>query len=209
MNDAGPSRSFFDTAYRANAPWDVGQPQPALTDLIEEFPPFGPILDLGCGTGDLCLFLAERGFPVIGIDLAEAAITSARSKASTATEPAVRERMDFRVGDALRFDTIPDVVRTIMDSGFFHLFGAEDRHAFVEHLADKLPVGGRYYVLGFAFQAPVANAPREVRAEELRALFAPERGWQILSLRPAEFLTVSGNVPAVAACIERTRLGEA
>lgn len=206
-NDAGPSRSFFDTAYRANAPWDVGQPQPALTDLIEEFPPFGPVLDVGCGTGDLSLFLAERGFPVIGIDLAEAAVAAARSKASTA-EQNVRERMDFRVGDALSVAMIPDTVRAVIDSGFYHLFGAEDRKAFAEQLAEKLPVGGRYYLLGFAVQAPVPNAPREVKANELRELFSSELGWHILALRPAEFLTVRGNVPAIAACLERTRLGE-
>jgi cyclopropane fatty-acyl-phospholipid synthase-like methyltransferase len=203
MSNTGPSRSFFDSAYRTTAPWDVGRAQPALADLVEEFPPSDPVLDVGCGTGDLSLFLAGRGFSVIGVDFAEAAVTEARSRALTA-EPAVRERVDFRVGDALRVTMIPDAVRTIVDSGFFHLFGSEDRQAFVQQLAAKLPMGGRYYLLGFAITAPMPNAPKEVTADEVRLLFGQERGWRILALRPAQFLTKLGNVPALAACIERT-----
>jgi len=202
-NDIGPSSSFFDSAYRGTAPWDVGRAQPALTDMFEDFTPSDPVLDVGCGTGDLSLFLAGCGLSVIGIDLAEGAVIAARSKASRA-EALVRNRVEFRVGDALHVAMVRGHLRTVVDSGFFHLFGPDDRQEFAEQLAAKLPIGGRYYLLGFAFEPPMPNAPREVRADELRTLFGPERGWRILALRPAEFLTVHGNVPAVVACFERS-----
>jgi 2-polyprenyl-3-methyl-5-hydroxy-6-metoxy-1,4-benzoquinol methylase len=72
---------FFDAAYREMPPWDVGKPQPAMLALLDEFPPAGPVLDVGCGTGELALALAERGLQVLGVDLAAAAIEKARAKA--------------------------------------------------------------------------------------------------------------------------------
>lgn len=199
---------FFDSAYRTKAPWDVGQAQPALLTLVEEFPPLDPVLEVGCGTGDLALTLAERGFSVVAVDLAEAAVAVGRAKAAK-VEVSVRERLQFRVADALRPTLISDPIRTVVDSGFFHLFDSSERQRFVQELATKIPIGGRYYLLGFAFQPPMPNAPREVTTDELRSLFAAEQGWNILALRAAQFVTVRGNVPAVAACIERASSGKA
>jgi SAM-dependent methyltransferase len=204
--DRDQPNGFFDSAYGSVAPWDIGQPQPALVALFNGIEPLGPVLEVGSGTGDLALFLAERGLSVIGVDSSEAAVAQAQARAAEA-EPVVAQRVEFRVGDGLRPTTIPEKVGSVVDSGFFHLFGADDRKEFARELATKLPTGGRYYLLGFAFHSPMPNAPREVRADELGRLFSPERGWQILVMRPAQFVTVRGNVPAIAACIERVRDG--
>ena len=37
--------------------WDIGAPQPAMAALIENYPPANPVLDLGCGSGDLAICL--------------------------------------------------------------------------------------------------------------------------------------------------------
>ncbi|WP_405993062.1 class I SAM-dependent methyltransferase [Streptomyces sp. NBC_00986] len=41
----------------------------------------GAVLDIGCGTGDLAVKLALRGFTVTGIDLSEVAIRKAKERA--------------------------------------------------------------------------------------------------------------------------------
>jgi hypothetical protein len=118
--------------------------------------------------------------------------------------------VEFRVGDALQPTLFPGPVGAVVDSGFYHLFGPLEREQLVHELATTLTTGGRYYLLGFAFDSPMPNAPRQVRDAELRALFAPEHGWRVLALRPARFLIRSarGNdVPAVAMCVERVPLG--
>ncbi len=199
-----PPSSFFDSAYRATAPWDIGEPQPDLLTLLDEYPPTGPVLDVGCGTGALTFALAQRGLAVLGVDLSEAAIAQACAKVATAA-PGVGRLVEFRVGDALQLDSFPGPFGAVVDSGFFHLFGPLERDRFAHNLATTLADGGRYYSLGFAFDSPIPNAPRQVRESELRERFAPERGWRLLALRAARFLTRSarGDVPAVAACVER------
>jgi 2-polyprenyl-3-methyl-5-hydroxy-6-metoxy-1,4-benzoquinol methylase len=94
-SDPGQSGEFFDAAYRERLPWDVGEPQPALVVLLDEYPPTGPVLDVGCGTGDLALFLTERGLSVLGVDLAEAAIAQARAKAAERS-PGAGQLVEFR-----------------------------------------------------------------------------------------------------------------
>lgn len=42
------------------------------------------ILDLGCGTGSLCMEMAKRGYDMIGIDLSEDMLSCARDKSSAA-----------------------------------------------------------------------------------------------------------------------------
>lgn len=39
------------------------------------------LLDLGCGTGELAIRLAEKGFDVTGVDLSEQMLTIAQMKA--------------------------------------------------------------------------------------------------------------------------------
>ena len=198
-----PGKLFFDAVYRGRAPWDIGAPQPDLMDLIAEFPPSWRVLDLGCGTGDLAIGLAQRGYTVLGIDFAEAAIDTARERAA-ALPSEQRERVEFQVADAMKPSRWAGTIGAAVDSGFYHLFDSATRAELVHDLAAALPPAGRYYVLGFGIVIPYPEAPKQITSEEIRALFSREAGWEIKALRPASFHTVGfDEIPALALCAER------
>lgn len=193
-------RAFFDSVYLGTAPWDIGAPQPALTRLLDDRPPEGPVLDVGCGTGDLAIFLAARGLEVVGVDFVEGALVTARERAKPLPDSAAA-RLYFRAGDCLAPSRLGRRFGSIVDSGFLHLFEQEDRDRFVQDLPGALRPGGRYYLLAFAVEFP-GPSPRLVTEEELRRRFSADRGWKTLEVRPAEFLSAFGPVPAIAGCFE-------
>jgi SAM-dependent methyltransferase len=173
-----------------------------MSALFAAHPPASPVLDVGCGSGDLAISLARGGLQVLGIDFVDAAIEQAREKVG-ALPPEVARSLDFQVADALQPSLLQRQFGSVVDSGFFHLFEPDQRDRFVDELASTLLPGGRYYLLAFAVEFPIPNSPRQVSEDELRARFTAEKGWRIHELRSAEFLSRVAPVPAISACIER------
>lgn len=174
-----------------------------MAALLAAYPPSDPILDVGCGSGDLAIHLAQLGHRVTGVDFVKSAIAYAQKKVDT-LPPNVASLLDFQVGDALKPSLLRQKFGAIVDSGFFHLFERDQGERFIEELALALLPGGRYYLLAFAVEFPIPNAPRQVSAEELQAAFTAEKGWRIREIRSAEFLSrVAAPVPAISACMER------
>jgi hypothetical protein len=44
--------------FQETAPWNIGKPQPNLIKLFEQYPLSGPVLEIGCGAGDLAIAIA-------------------------------------------------------------------------------------------------------------------------------------------------------
>jgi 2-polyprenyl-3-methyl-5-hydroxy-6-metoxy-1,4-benzoquinol methylase len=62
--------------------WDIGEPQPAVVRLAGEGAFTGAVLDAGCGTGENAIHVASLGLHVLGVDVAETALsTSVTSRA--------------------------------------------------------------------------------------------------------------------------------
>lgn len=199
----GPdAQEFFEAVYRETPPWDIGAPQPALLALFRDYPPADPILDVGCGSGDLALHLASGGRHVVGIDLVPAAIDQAREKATERLE-AGADRVEFIAEDATRPSSLGRTFGSIVDSGFLHLFDPDECDRIIPEFARVLVPGGRLYLLEFATEFPIPKSPRAITADEVRRRFTESGGWRVLSLQEAEFVNRIAPVAATAACIER------
>ena len=195
--------AFFNAVYRELPPWEIGGPQPAMAALLARHPPASPVLDVGCGSGDLALYLAQQGCQVLGIDFVAPAIAAAQAKADTLPADVAR-LVDFQVADALAPSRLGRQFGAVVDSGFLHLLDSEQSDLYSAELAAALRPGGRYYLHAFAVEFPVPNVPRSVDANEIQARFSAANGWRILDLYAGEFLSrVAPPVPATCACIER------
>lgn len=175
-----PDAEGFEEAYEGSPPWDIGRPQGAIVRAAEAGLLRGSVLDVGCGTGENALFLAQAGHYVWGVDVVESAIETAREKA--------RERgLDARffVLDALDLDHLDRQFDTVVDSGLFHVFDGEARERYVEQLAGVLRPGGRVLVLCFSDLEPGDWGPNRVAERELQAAFA--KGWTIQAIEPTRF----------------------
>ena len=204
MSRFGPDPlSFFNAVYEDLPPWDIGEPQPAMSAILARYPPTGPVLDVGCGSGDLSIYLAELGYETLGIDFVAAAIANAQGKIRS-LPPQTARLVSFQVADALKLSLLGQKFGAIVDSGFFHLFDPDQCDRYVDELASTLRSGGLYYIHAFAIEFPISSMPRQITAEEIRGRFTAQKGWQVKEIQAVEFLSrVAPPVPAICACIER------
>ncbi len=171
---------IFEKAYDGQAPWEIGGPQPEIVRLAEAGAIVGVVLDVGCGTGENALYLAERGFDVWGIDFIPKAIERARAKALQRGLA-----VHFQVGDALKLEVLGRTFETVIDSGLFHTFSDEERSLFVRSLARAVRPGGVAYLLCFSDQEPPGEGPRRVSQDEIRSSF--REWWDVESIQETRF----------------------
>jgi cyclopropane fatty-acyl-phospholipid synthase-like methyltransferase len=192
--------------YQDVAPWDIGAPQPAMASLIERHPPTNPILDIGCGSGDLAIYLAQLGHQVVGIDFVESAIAIAKAKIDSLS-PETAQLLSFQVADALKPSRLRKKFGAVVDSGFYHLFNSDQCDQLIDEVASILLPNGCYYLHEFTVEFPVPNVPRKITIDEIQARFTVDKGWRIKGIQTVDFLSrVAPPVPATCACIERLPL---
>jgi 2-polyprenyl-3-methyl-5-hydroxy-6-metoxy-1,4-benzoquinol methylase len=176
--------SFFAEAYdRGTPPWDIGRHQPVFEKLADAGDIRAPVLDAGCGTGENALYLAARGYEVVGVDAVELAVHAARRKAARRGLAA-----EFLVGDALALGALDRRFATVIDSGLFHTFDDQERPRFVDSLATVLQPGGHYFMLCFSELETREGGPRRVTQAEIRAAF-DRPPFRVLGIEAAEMET--------------------
>lgn len=173
----------FSNYYADRPPWDIGRPQEAFVAAAERIGP--RVLDAGCGTGDLAIWLAGRGHAVTGVDFLPGPIDVARAKAEAAGVG-----VNFLAMDALAIGEIPERFDAVTDCGLFHTFDDAGRSAYVAALATLLEPGAHVFVLCFSSAEPGEHGPRRVSEEELRAAFSS--GWVVEAIEPARFEVIPG-----------------
>jgi SAM-dependent methyltransferase len=173
--------SRFEAIYREGTPpWDIGAPQSEFVQLAEAGEITGPVIDIGCGTGENALYLASRGLDVVGVDGAPIAVERARRKARDRALSAV-----FEVRDVLDMSDVKETFDSAIDSGCFHVFDDADRPAYVRSVHEVLRPDGKLFLLCFSDRQPGDWGPRRVTQRELRETFASK--FSIDSIRAAHF----------------------
>lgn len=176
---------FFTEAYRAGRPpWDIGRAQPAFVELANEGLVKGSVLDVGCGTGDVALEMAERGHEAWGIDIVPQAIDQAKAKAKLRNLEAT-----FLVGDALELEHLNRTFDTVLDCGLFHGFSDPEREVYADQLAHVLEPGGSLHLMVMSdWEDASWGGPRRVSQAEIIDTF--RHGWRVDDIREARFVVL-------------------
>jgi SAM-dependent methyltransferase len=161
-------------------PWDTGTPDPLLVEMVESrlIPP-GRTLEVGCGTGTNAIYLASRGFEVLGVDISPLAIEKAQSKGAV--------RCRFETGDFLAAAPAGGPFDVVFDRGCFHVFDEDrDRARFAERVASQLADRGLWLSLVGSTEGPPRDAgpPRRSARDLVNAI---EPHLELVELRTAEF----------------------
>lgn len=171
------SGQLWDASYHNGpAPWDIARPQPAIVCWASAAGFAGPVLDVGCGTGENALYIASRGFSVLGVDVAQTALVIARNKA---VERGID--VEFAAADAFHLERLERTFNTVLDCGLFHTFNSDERPLYVASLASVTEHGGNLTVLCFSDQGPGAG-PHPVSRQEIIAAFTARTGWNLVAI---------------------------
>ena len=104
-----PDALFWNERYQHEERWrDRHPPRLLLTSHLDLLPQHGLALDVACGTSASGLYLAVRGWQVIGLDVSNAALRLAQSRVRQEALPVSFALMDLKDPwlPAERFDVI-------------------------------------------------------------------------------------------------------
>jgi SAM-dependent methyltransferase len=173
--------SDWNESYAAgNPPWDSGLVSKQLIRVLDtEKIPLGRAVELGCGTGTNAIYLASRGFDVMGLDCASVALEQARKKAEEAGA-----KVNFLEADLCRLNLELKPFEFIFDRGCYHSVRRFDIAGFLNSLKRLSRPGTRYLLLaGNANEA--GPGPPKVHEHEIRLDL--ERLFEIQFLREFRF----------------------
>jgi SAM-dependent methyltransferase len=195
----------WDGAYREQGifegppPWNIGEPQPEIAELIRRGTFRSDVLDAGCGFAEASLALAAAGYTVVGVDLTPTAVAAA----TKAAQERGLSNAAFVQADITSLSGYDDRFSTVLDSTLFHSLPVEARDDYLRSVHRAAAPGASYYILVFATGAFPADrpypGPNVVTEDELRE--AVSKYWEIDEIRPA---FIHANMPDIPGMPELT-----
>ena len=154
----------------------AAQRRAVRTALLQEFPPMGHVLEVGGGTGEDALFLAERGFRVLLTDASPAMVDVARQKLSP-----LGSRAEVVAGEEMeRFAEERRVAGESLFDGVFSNFAplncVQDIHSVAKGLASLLKPGAVAMLVLFGTCCPAEMLVETLRGRPGDALRRFRRG---------------------------------
>jgi SAM-dependent methyltransferase len=169
-------RVFYGLGF---TPWDGHAHSKRLRELIEgtvDTPALAPeaALDVGCGTGDSSVYLAQHGWDVTGVDFVPKALDKARAKARAAGVP-----VDFIHTDVTHLSRagLDTTFQLIVDNGCLHGMSDGDRDLYVQEITAAAAPGARLLIVAAKPGGPIGFLGLDEAEVERR--FTP--AWTLLS----------------------------
>ncbi|KAF5351121.1 hypothetical protein D9756_008222 [Leucocoprinus leucothites] len=144
----------WDTAWKAGVtPWDAGDVQPPLKEVIEggndsiDWPRAGLALVPGCGSGYDVVYLASTlGLDVTGLDMSQTAVDKAT--ALVTNNPLQKGSAHFVFADFFKYEA-DEPVKLVYDYTFFVAIPPSRRNEWGKKMAELIAPGGYLITLVF------------------------------------------------------------
>ncbi|MGV0776249.1 class I SAM-dependent methyltransferase [Mycolicibacterium elephantis] len=161
-----------------------GRVNARLAEVAAGLPP-GRALDLGCGEGADVLWLAERGWHVVGVDISDTALQRA---AADAEKRGLSDRVDFRQADLP--GQFPDGTFDLVSAQFLHSMLPLDRTRIFQRAADVIRPGGLLLIVDHGGPPPWASKLHHHHEfpsadEVVASLNLPETQWERVRVESA------------------------
>jgi SAM-dependent methyltransferase len=187
-------KDFWDERYRSLQRMWSGEPNPQLVAEIAGRPP-GYALDVGSGEGADAIWLAQRGWLVVAVDISSVALERAAQHARD-TDPALSARIEWQQADLLASPPERDSFDLV--SAQFMQLPPEPRTRLFTALAAAVRAGGTLLVVGHDPSDLATGVPRppmpEVfyRPDEIAALLDDSWTVGVSESRPRRATTPDG-----------------
>ncbi len=169
-------RAFWEQFYAEKERTWSGRANPQLVTEAAELTP-GRALDLGCGEGGDAVWLAERGWQVVAVDISSTALQRARL---IADERNLTSRIRFERHDLPQ--SFPEGTFDLVSAQFLHAPVELDRTRILRRAADAVADGGVLLIVDHAAApswAPDHHEHHFDTVEEVLAALAPDPArWQ-------------------------------
>jgi SAM-dependent methyltransferase len=129
----------------------TGRVNVRLAEVAAELPA-GRALDLGCGEGGDAVWLAERGWDVVAVDISETALGRAAEEANSR---GVADRIEFVQLDLS--DGFPDGTFDLVSAQFLHSMVRLDRPKILANAAAAVRPGGLLLIVDHGSAPPWAS----------------------------------------------------
>jgi chemotaxis protein methyltransferase CheR len=142
---------FWEDRYRsAERVWS-GRVNPRLAEVAADLP-VGRALDLGCGEGADALWLAERGWQVVAVDVSATALRRAAEAASARN---LLARIDFARHDLN--ESFPDGTFDLVSAQYLHSPARLERDGVLQRAAERVNRGGVLLIVDHGAPPPWAE----------------------------------------------------
>jgi len=148
---SGDAHAAWEEHYTAKPQVWSGHVNAQLADIAGELTG-ARALDLGCGEGADAIWLAERGWTVVAVDVSATALDRARAAAESR---GVADRIDFQLHDLT--SGFPDGAFDLVSAQFLHSMVEMDRPALLRRAAAAVAPGGTLLIVDHAAAPPWAS----------------------------------------------------
>lgn len=178
------TQDFWENHYGERDRVWSGQVNARLAEIAEELPA-GRALDLGCGEGADAIWLAERGWQVVAVDVSTTALQRA---ADDARAHGVLERIDFQHHDLST--SFPEGSFDLVSAQFLHSPLELDRDPLLRRAAQVVASDGLLVIVDHAAAPPGSKIGHDhhfpTAEEVIDGLAVDESTWRRMRVETVE-----------------------